>query len=146
MKILSYRPDGYLPGIILDRDSGKFEISGKTCPEDAIEFYDPVFNWLDEYSENPLNETVFDFRLTYFNTVSSKILMMIMLRLEEISENGNDVKVRWYYPEDDEDLEEAGEDFENMLEVDFELIPYDDEDEEDDDAMNITDNLIDSLL
>jgi hypothetical protein len=44
MKILSYQPQGYLPGIILDKESGKFEISGKTCPEDAIEFYDPVLN------------------------------------------------------------------------------------------------------
>ncbi|MCF6366306.1 MAG: DUF1987 domain-containing protein [Bacteroidales bacterium] len=142
---MSYKPDGYLPGIILDRDSGKFEISGKTCPEDAIEFYDPVFNWLDEYSQNPLEETVFDFRLTYFNTVSSKILMMIMLRLEEISEKGNNVKVRWFYPEDDEDLEEAGQDFENMLDVNFELIPYEDDDN-DDDNVGITDSLIDSLL
>ncbi len=145
MKILSYHADGYLPGIILDRESGKFEISGKTCPEDAIEFYDPVFDWLDEYSANPLNQTLFDFRLTYFNTVSSKILMMIMLRLEEISESGNEVKIRWFYPEDDEDLEEAGEDYENMLEVDFELIPYDDDDDEEDN-FNATDSLIDSLL
>jgi len=144
MKILSYQPDGYLPGIILDRDSGKFEISGKTCPEDAIEFYDPVFDWLDEYSANPLSQTIFDFRLTYFNTVSSKILMMIMLRLEEISESGNEVKIRWFYPEDDEDLEEAGEDYENMLEIDFELVAYDEDDE--DENFDTTGNLIDSLL
>lgn len=144
MKILSYTADGYLPGIILDKESGKFEISGKTCPEDAVEFYNPVFNWLDEYSANPLKETIFDFRLTYFNTVSSKIIMMIMLRLEEITETGHDLKIRWFYPEDDEDLEEAGEDFESMLEVEFELVPYSN-DEEDGDK-DVSDNLIDSLL
>ena len=114
MKILSYKPEGYLPGIILDRDSEKFEISGKTCPEDAVEFYEPVFDWLEEYSENPLKNTIFDFRLTYYNTVSSKILMMVMMRLEEISESGNNVKIRWFYPEDDEDMEEAGEDYEGV--------------------------------
>ena len=43
MKVLSYKPEGYLPEIILDKNTGRFEISGKTCPEDAIEFYDPVF-------------------------------------------------------------------------------------------------------
>ena len=143
MKILSYKPEGYLPGIILDRDSEKFEISGKTCPEDAVEFYEPVFDWLEEYSENPLKNTIFDFRLTYYNTVSSKILMMVMMRLEEISESGNNVKIRWFYPEDDEDMEEAGEDYEGMLELDFEMIAYKDET-----SMNgdLTDSIIDSLL
>jgi len=142
MNILSYKPEGYLPGIILDKESQRFEISGKTCPEDAIEFYDPVFEWLDEYSKDPLDETVFNFKLTYFNTVSSKILMMIMLRLEEISEDGNSVKIRWLYPEDDEDLEEAGDDFASMLQIDFEPVPYDDDEEDD----NYTQGLIDSLI
>jgi len=145
MKILSYKPEGYLPGIILDKDSGKFEISGKTCPEDAIEFYEPVFNWLDEYIKNPLDNTVFDFRLTYFNTVSSKIIMMIMLRLEELFEEGHNVKIRWFYPEDDEDMEEAGEDYEGMLELDFESIAYTEESEGYDDS-DIADQLIDSIL
>ena len=145
MKILSYKAEGYLPGIILDKDSGKFEISGKSCPEDAIEFYDPVFNWLDEYEKKPLDKTVFDFRLTYFNTVSSKIIMMIMLRLEELFEDGHEVKVRWFYPEDDEDMEEAGDDYKGMLEVDFELIVCNDDKEEFNDS-DIADQLIDSLL
>ena len=143
MKILSYTPEGYLPGIILDRESGKFEISGKTCPEDAIEFYEPVFEWLEEYSKNPLEKTVFDFKLTYFNTVSSKIIMMIMMRLEELSDEGNDVSIRWFFPEDDEDLEESGEDFQSMLEIDFEFVPYDDGEREDEE---LTSDLIDSLL
>jgi hypothetical protein len=145
MKILSYQPQGYLPGIILDKESGKFEISGKTCPEDAIEFYDPVLKWLDEYAKDPLNETIFDFRLTYFNTVSSKIIMMIMIRLEELAEEDNKVKVRWFYPEDDEDLEEAGHDFEDMVELSFEFIPYDD-DEDNPSNGDSAGNLIDSLL
>lgn len=146
MKILNYTPKGYLPGIILDRESQKFEISGKTCPEDAIEFYQPVFDWLDEYSKNPLEKTVFDFKLTYFNTVSSKIIMMIMMRLEEISESGNEMIIRWFYPEDDDDIEESGQDFESMLGIEFEFVPYKEEDDEEDDGFDINENLIDSLL
>jgi hypothetical protein len=143
MQLLNYEPAEYLPGIILDKDSGKFEISGKTCPEDAVAFYDPVFDWLDEYSQDPLEDTVFDFRLTYFNTVSSKIIMMIMMRLEEINEEGNKVKIRWFYPEDDEDLEEAGDDFSSMLEIEFEMVPYSDNNDQDSAAFG---KLIDSLL
>ena len=145
MNILSYTPEGYLPGIILDRDTGKFEISGKTCPEDAIEFYEPVFQWIEEYSKNPLEKTVFDFKLTYFNTVSSKIIMMIMVRLEELHEEGNEVVIRWFYPEEDEDLEESGIDFESMLDMKFEFIPYN-EDEDKGGDFKINNDLIDSLF
>ena len=48
---------------------------------------------------------------------------------EELTEKGTDVKVRWFYPQDDEDLQEAGEDFESMVELNFEFVPYDDEPE-----------------
>ena len=144
MKILIYKPEGYLPGIILDKDSGKFELFGQTCPEDAIEFYAPVFDWLDEYAKNPIDKMIFDFKLTYFNTVSSKIIMMIMLRLEELAEEGHNVKIRWFYPEDDEDIEEAGDDYKGMLEIDFEMVAYDDESEESGD--DFADQLIDSLF
>jgi outer membrane translocation and assembly module TamA len=71
--------------------------------------------------------------------------MMIMIRLEELAEEDNKVKVRWFYPEDDEDLEEAGHDFEDMVELSFEFIPYDD-DEDNPSNGDSAGNLIDSLL
>ena len=127
MEIIKYEEAGYLPGVILDKESGTFEISGKACPEDPIEFYQPIFDWLDEYSEEPLEVTYFNFKMIYDNTATSKVLMMIMQRLEEISDDGNKVIVRWHFPEDDEDMEEAGEDYSEMVDVEFEMIPYEEE-------------------
>ena len=127
MEIIKYEESGYLPGIILDKDSGRFELSGRACPEDPVEFYQPVFDWLDEYSNDPLEKTVFEFKMTYYNTASSKILMMIMQRLEELSDDGNDVLVKWHFPEDDEDMEEAGEDYSEMVDIEFEMISYEED-------------------
>lgn len=124
MEVIRYDESGYLPGIILDKENGHFEISGKACPEDPVEFYQPVFDWFDEYAESPLEETVFNFKMTYYNTATSKVLMMIMQRLEEISDDGNKVKIRWHYPEDDEDMEEAGEEYADIVEVPFEQVSY----------------------
>lgn len=126
MNVIKYKESGYLPGIILDTESKKFQISGRACPEDPVDFYKPVFDWLLKYAENPLSETVFEFKMTYYNTATSKILMMILQKLEDISDNGNDVKVKWFYSEDDEDMLEAGEDYLEMVEIDFELIPVED--------------------
>jgi len=112
------------PKIILDADNKVLEISGRSLPEDVTAFYEPVLNWLNEYSENPNDKTVFNFKLTYFNTASSKLLLDILMKLEEMHENGNNVLIRWHYPEDDEDMEEAGEEYADIVDVPFEQVSY----------------------
>lgn len=112
------------PTIILDAQNDIFDVSGRSLPEDVTAFYDPILNWLDEYSTHPNEKTVFAFKLEYFNTASSKLLLDILLKLEDMCENGKDVLVKWYFPEDDEDMEEAGEEYSDIVEVPFELIPY----------------------
>jgi hypothetical protein len=127
MNIIKYKADGLKPGITLDRIAGKFEIYGKSCPENVVEFYQPVLDWLDKYSEDPLEETIFEFRLQYYNTASSKVLFVLMQKLEVIVAEGHQVKIKWYYPEDDEALQEAGEEYDDLIEVDFDLIATDPE-------------------
>jgi len=112
------------PRIILDADNKVLEISGRSLPEDVTAFYEPVLNWLNEYSEKPNDKTVFNFKLTYFNTASSKLLLDILMKLEEMHENGNNVLIRWHYPEDDEDMEEAGEEYADIVDVPFEQVSY----------------------
>ena len=123
MDILKYEESGLNPGIILDQENAKFVLSGKSCPENVVEFYKPMMDWLDEYKENPLDKTIFEFNLEYYNTASSKVLFIIMQKLEAIKEAGNEVLIKWFYPEDDEALEEAGEEYDDLIELDFELIP-----------------------
>lgn len=127
MDVINMPASGYSPGIILDKENGRMEISGRACPEDPLEFYQPVFDWLDDYAEEPLEKTVFDFKLAYYNTATSKVLMMMMQRLEELANDGNNVLVRWYYLEDDEDMQESGEDYAEMIDVKFEFISYTDD-------------------
>ena len=112
------------PKVILDKDTELMEISGRSLPEDVASFYEPVLTWLDEYAQNPNPKTVFNFKLIYFNTASSKLLLDILMKLEEIHEAGNDVLIRWHFPEDDEDMEEAGEEYADIVDVPFEQVSY----------------------
>lgn len=112
------------PKIMLDAENEIMEISGRSLPEDVSSFYEPVLNWLNEYAENPNKKTVFNFKLTYFNTASSKLLLDILMKLEEMHEKGNDILIRWHFPEDDEDMAEAGEEYADIVDVPFEQIPY----------------------
>jgi hypothetical protein len=112
------------PKIILDAENEVMEISGRSLPEDVSSFYEPVINWLNEYAEKPNKKTVLNFKLTYFNTASSKLLLDILMKLEELHEKGHDVLIRWHYPEDDEDMEEAGEEYADIVDVPFEQVAY----------------------
>jgi hypothetical protein len=127
MKIIKYGPQGLKPGITLDIDNGIFELYGKSCPENVVEFYQPMMDWLDEYKDHALDKTVFEFRLQYYNTASSKVLFIIMQKLEAVYEAGKEVLIKWIYPEDDEALEEAGEEYDDLIDVPFELIATEEE-------------------
>lgn len=112
------------PTVILDAENDIFEISGRSLPEDVTAFYDPILNWLDEYATDSIAKTVFTFKLVYFNTASSKLLLDILMKLEEMHEEGKEVLVKWYYPEDDEDMQEAGEEYADIVDVPFEQVSY----------------------
>ena len=120
MEIINLEGTEDTPKIILDRNNGIFEISGRSLPEDTAEFYKPVLEWLDGYAGTPNSETNFTFKLEYFNTASSKLILDILSKLEDIKGS----TVSWYYHEDDEDMEEAGSEFAELVEVPFEFKTY----------------------
>lgn len=127
MANLLIKPTEDTPTIEFNVENNKFEISGRSLPEDAMGFYQPVLKWLDEYySGGPLAETVFNIKLEYFNTASSKLVLDIFMKLEEYHSQGHKTKVNWYYFEDDEDMQEAGEEFSELVEVPFEFFEYED--------------------
>jgi hypothetical protein len=112
------------PQIILDLNANVLEISGRSLPEDVNTFYEPVLSWIEDYSKSPLPSTTFNFKLTYFNTASSKIILDILTQFEEMIEEGHQVLVRWYFPDEDEDMQEAGEEYADMVDVPFEMVSY----------------------
>ncbi|MCB2194308.1 MAG: DUF1987 domain-containing protein [Bacteroidetes bacterium] len=124
MEVIKIKGTDDTPTIILDKDSGIFEISGRSLPEDVSTFYEPILNWLDDYQEEANDQTVFSFKLVYFNTASSKLILDILMKLEEMHENGKNVLIKWYFPEDDEDMEEAGEEYADIVDVPFEQVSY----------------------
>ena len=125
MEVIKIQGTDDTPTVILEADKGLFEISGRSLPEDVTAFYAPVLAWLKDYAANPNPKTVFTFKLVYFNTASSKLLLDILVKLEEIHSEGKDVLIKWCYPEDDEDMKEAGEEYAEIVDVPFEQVPYD---------------------
>jgi hypothetical protein len=124
MEILRLEQTDDSPGVILDPVDKLFEISGKSLPENPVDFYRPVLDWLSAYREQPVAKTIFNLKLIYFNTASSKLILDILLIFEEMVEEGHDVLIRWHAHRSDEDMQEAGKAFEEMIAVPFEHLTY----------------------
>lgn len=115
------------PEIVFDRNKPEFRVTGKSYMEDATAHYTRVVDWLEEYSKNPNNFTIFKFELEYVNTASSKIVHDILNVLDNMYLNGSEVIVEWHYYEEDEDMLELGKEYEEIYEVPFKYseIKYD---------------------
>ena len=107
------------PEVKFSGSDGQFEISGRSIPENSVEFYNGILTWLDDYSATPQEKTIMDVKLEYFNTSSSKCILDVFKKLESLKKSGSDVVVNWFYEADDEDMLEAGEDYDAIIDLPF---------------------------
>ena len=110
------------PTVLFDSENGVMELKGRSIPENSIEFYKPIVESLDDYAKGPKDKTKVEIQLEYFNTSSSKCILDLFKKLEAIHKGGNEVAINWYYEEDDEDMLEAGEDYDAIIDLPFKLI------------------------
>ncbi len=122
MRKINIEGSSKTPRINFDGEKGVLEFYGRSIPENSVEFFEPLNQWLVEYSHNAKDDTVIDIKLEYFNTSSSKCILDFFKRLESMNGPVTNVKVNWYYEKDDEDMAEAGEDYDAIVDLPFKLI------------------------
>ncbi len=111
------------PTVKLIADSGLLEISGKSIPENSFGFYQPLLTWLDNYLAQPSPKTEVKIILEYFNTSSSKCILDMLRKLESLKKTSkSEVVILWHYEKEDEDMMEAGQDYNSLVDLPFELI------------------------
>ena len=122
MELLSIEGTPKTPTGTMNPNTRVIEIKGRSIPENSIEFYKTIIDWIDEYSKSPQPNTVVNIQFEYFNTSSSKCILDVFKKFEMLKKNKADVVINWYYEEDDEDMLEAGEDYESIIKVPFKMI------------------------
>ncbi|MDB4533352.1 DUF1987 domain-containing protein [Vicingaceae bacterium] len=115
------------PTIEFNSGSGYLLIRGRSIPENSIEFYKPLIESLEAYNNDSQSNTKVDIQLEYFNTSSSKCILDVFKKLEAINSGNSEVVINWYYEEDDEDMLEAGEDYQAIINVPFKMIEVEEE-------------------
>ena len=122
MENLNLEGSAKTPTVTLDGGNGTLELKGRSIPENSIEFYKPLNDWIDQYATTPQSKTTVDVKLEYFNTSSSKCILDLFKQLEKLNQQNTEVQVNWYYEEDDEDMAEAGEDYQAIIDLPFKMI------------------------
>jgi len=116
------------PAIHFCAGTGIMSIKGRAIPDDPELFWSDVVTWFDKYMEHPSGETLFRIDLDYFNIASSKRILFLLYKLNEMSDKGLSAKVEWFYRESDDDMFEVGQDYAFMVKVPFEFKEYSDQD------------------
>ena len=100
-------------------EDGVLVISGRSIPENAISFFEPLFKFIADYTKKPYPLTEVNVLLEYANSSTNRSLMTVFTLLEKIYENGNNVNVNWYFENGDELMSELGNDFKTILRLPF---------------------------
>ena len=113
------------PLVRFDAAAGILEIKGESYPENVAKFYSPILDWIKEYLNSCPQEIVMEFDIPYFNSSTSKVLLMILDLLEQGIRDGKKAKVKWLCEEENETAVECGEEFREDLDLlQFDIEPY----------------------
>ena len=117
MELIEIAETSSSPKITLNVEDNEFVFTGRSLPEDPMDFYKPVMDWMEAYKNSPTEGAHFEFKLTYFNTASSKVFFSLFQIIDKINleHTGVDNKIVIYTSEDDEDLIELFEYYKELL-------------------------------
>ncbi|MBL7964694.1 MAG: DUF1987 domain-containing protein [Flavobacteriales bacterium] len=122
MEPLKLEGTGKTPTVAFNAATGLLELRGRSIPENSIEFYKPLMDWVDAYARTAQARTALHVQLEYFNTSSSKCILDLFKKLEFVRASGHEVTVYWHYEADDEDMLEAGEDYQAIINIPFKMV------------------------
>ena len=112
----------YTPEICLDYANKNIFFKGECRPENVSNFFADIVAWFNELKNHNNNreKTPVVFYLDYFNSSSAKYFMDIMFLIDDLNTKYNyNLEIVWEYDEEDEDVHEAGLEFEDISGIKF---------------------------
>ena len=65
------------PAVNFDSASGVLELKGRSIPENSVEFYKPLNDWIENYGANPKDKTIVDINLIIHLLLFSHLLIFL---------------------------------------------------------------------
>lgn len=111
------------PRVILDQSKKRFEISGKSFPENARSFYQPVFDWFRTLPAIPGETIRLSLSFEYISSSSIIILKQLLSQIKTVIDKGAAIEILWHYDLTDNDIKDTGEEYEKVVGMKFQFIP-----------------------
>ena len=132
MNSLKIESTTFTPEINFDIANNTLSFLKVSKPANAIDFYGPVFEFIDNFEKSKVKskvakELVIDFNFDYFNTATAKIIYELLARFKKIQKQGVNIIINWYYHPDDEDQLEEGQIMSEALDMPFQYIPLEED-------------------
>ncbi|HOK51949.1 MAG TPA: DUF1987 domain-containing protein [Bacteroidales bacterium] len=129
MDLLRIESTKFTPGIVLDPHTNVLEFYGFSLPENAIEFYQPVINWITKYKNDVLSLSNYPqihviFKLSYYNSSSLRKLIEIFTLFSEMYHKGVPITISWQYVSEDPSMAESGKEIGEITKIPVTLVAY----------------------
>jgi len=109
------------PKVIFDPSKKRYEISGKSFPENSRAFYEPVIDWVKETVASR-EKVKISFILDYISSSSVISLKQLLAKIKTANESGADIEALWYYDPSDPDIKNIGEEYEKVIGMKLQFI------------------------
>jgi hypothetical protein len=120
--ILAIKETIFTPSVKVLSEEHRIVISGQSRLEDPAQFYEKLTAVLDSNINEIKTYLSIDFMLSYLNSSSSKWLFHILKSIRNNFQGKKLITINWYYEEDDDSMLEAGEVFQSLLNMPFNII------------------------
>lgn len=99
--------------------NGELFLTGISLPQNVIDFFLPIFNWLNELKSTSPNKITFTIDLVYLDTSSTKAILTMLKLLKEMVGVHGDLSVIWKYENGDADMLDQGEVLQRTTRIPF---------------------------
>ncbi len=108
------------PKVVGNVNLNELIFKGNSYPENVLQFYTPIFNWIEEL-KNEKTEIKVDCQFYYIASSSVIAFLKLLQKVESTFEKEN-IKFIWKYEEGDDDIKKIGQDYSTILNTPIEII------------------------
>lgn len=111
------------PKILLDPSKRRYEISGKSFPENSKTFYQPLFDWMDEFASEGMTDKIqLSLIFDYISSSSVITIKQLLAKIKTLCDQGANIQVLWHYDSTDADIKEIGEEYKKLIGIDIQFV------------------------
>ena len=117
---LSIKEGKNTPKVIGNKNLSELIFKGNSYPENVLQFYTPILNWVESLSSE---KTEIKVECQFYYIASSSVIAFLkLLQKIESSFNKENISFTWKYEEGDDDIKKIGQDYSTILDTPIKII------------------------